>query len=84
MAVHIELAELDEMCEEPAADGGQRFTATRISDGLGRRRLPATVARRLVMRFHAEPGPYTVHCTIDGTLESERSDHLMTGKPTTI
>ena len=56
MAVHIELAELDEMCEEPAADCEQRFTATRISDGLGRRRLPATVALRLVMRFHTQPG----------------------------
>lgn len=113
MAVHIELAELDEMCEQKTADGGERLTATRITDGLGTRPLPATVALRLLIRFRTEPGedvsiatdvlshtgetvlskedstkvpghgraalaidlpvtltdpgPYTVHCTIDGT-----------------
>lgn len=49
MAVHIELAELaelDEMCEQKTADGGERFTATRITDGLGTRPLPAKVALR--------------------------------------
>jgi hypothetical protein len=113
MAVHIELAELDEMCEQKAADGGERFRATRITGGLGKRSLPATVTLRLMLRFRTEPGedvsiatdvlshtgetilskedstkvpghgraalaidlpvtltdpgPYTVHCTIDGT-----------------
>lgn len=56
MAVHLELAELDEMREERSADGGQRFTATRVLGGLGKRSLPAKVTLRLVLHFRTEPG----------------------------
>ena len=113
MAVHIELVELEETHKTLTADGGERFTFTRIVHGLGRRSLPASLTLRLSLHFRtepgadvsiatdllshtgesvfsredstwvpssgqsrlaidipvtlAEPGPYTVHCTIDGT-----------------
>ena len=113
MAVHIEFAELDETRKESTADGVERFTMVRISNDLGKRSLPATLALRLLLHFRtepgrmsqlpptfcrtperapsqektaprcratawaqlaidipvmfAEPGPYTVHCIVDGT-----------------
>lgn len=113
MAVHIELAELTETRTESTADGVERLTVVRISNDLGRRSLPVTLALRLLLHFHtepgadvsvatdilshtgesvfsredstkvpsdgraqlsidipvvlAEPGPYTVHCIVDGT-----------------
>ena len=56
MAVHIETAELDETREERSADGGERSTVTRISDGLGKRSLPTTLALKLLLHFRTEPG----------------------------
>ena len=113
MAVHIELAELDETRKERTVDGEERFRIVRISNHLDRRPLPVALALRLSLHFHtepgadvsiatdilshtgesvyseevstvvpgngraqlaidipvtiAEPGPYTVHCMIDGT-----------------
>ena len=46
MAVHLELAELDEMREKRSADGGQRCTATRVLGRLCKRSLSATVTLR--------------------------------------
>ena len=56
MAVHIELAELDETREARTADGGQTVTATRISHDLGKRPVPAKVSLRLLLQFRTEPG----------------------------
>ena len=56
MAVHIELAELDETRTESTADGVERLTVVRISNSLGRRSLPATLALRLLLHFRTEPG----------------------------
>ena len=56
MAVHIETAELDETGEERTADGGARTTVTNVTDGLGTRSLPATLALKLLLHFHTEPG----------------------------